>query len=309
MSDFLTTLGVSAVNSGLSWLGSQIQSAEGRKNLDYMMDRYYSPRAQVNNLAAAGLNPAVAMGNQSPVFSGSSPMQMPDRPEFGIGTSSLTDIGNYIKSVADAKKAGADTDKVVSETEAIKLQNDLTTQFGTKSWVLDLAQKYQNVLLAQKTNDIKDQEKAINEFKKTQESALADTRGIEKQMLQKRLDNLDTTIRLENKLQEEKVNTEKSVQVANKASANASNTQADVNRATRRLQSALADIEESGRTYKIESLISEYQKDKSISDADAKEANIKLARLRELEFKRDSRLFGDIDNFLEWIKGKVSIFH
>ena len=40
-----------------------------------------------------------------------------------------------------------------------------------------------------------------------------------------------------------------------------------------------------------------------------KEANIKLARLRELEYKRDSRLFGEVDNFLEWIKGKVSIFH
>ena len=67
----------------------------------------YSPQAQVRNMAAAGINPAAAFGNQAPVISGSQ-MNLPQNPLGGIGTSSLNDISNYILSQAQAKKAGVE---------------------------------------------------------------------------------------------------------------------------------------------------------------------------------------------------------
>ena len=310
MGDPITTgLAIGAGNSLLSGIASAVSQGRNRSDLDYQMSRYYSPTAQVNNLAAAGLNPAVAMGNQSPVFSSGGQLGNNPIPNFSVGVESLTDLGNYIKSMSDAKKSGADTDKAIAETDAIKFQNDLQKQFGAQKWVTDLALAYQNVLLAQKTNDAKEQEIAINEFKKVSESALATANEYQRDILKKRLENTDTELRLANKLQEEKAKTEKSAQSANYASANASNTQADVNRQVRRLQSALADIEEGGKTEKIKSLIAEYKKNQSISDADAKEAEVKLSRLESIQDKRSSSFFREVDNYLEWLKDKVRIFH
>ena len=310
---FIEDLGLQAtggfLNSIGSFLGMKTSGQQQKELLDYQMNKYYSPSAQVKNLAAAGINPAVAFGNQSPVFSGGGSMPNVTPPEFGIGTTSLTDLGNYIKAMSDAKKNSADTDKALAETDAIKFQNDLQKEFGYQKWTTDLALAYQNVLLAQKTNDIKEQEKAINEFKKASESALATSNEHQRDILKKRLENTDTELRLANKLQEEKAKTEKSAQSANYASANASNTQADVNRQVRRLQSALADIEEGGKTEKIKSLIAEYQKNQSISDADAKEAEVKLSRLESIQDKRSSTFFREVDNYLEWLKDKVRIFH
>ena len=96
------TLGVLGGSALLGLGGSLIQSSEGRKNLDYQMEKYYSPEAQVRNLAKAGINPAVAFGNQSPVFSSGGQMQMPEAPNFGVGTTALNELGNYMKSLAES---------------------------------------------------------------------------------------------------------------------------------------------------------------------------------------------------------------
>ena len=102
---FLGDLGLSAANGVLSVVGNQIASNTARKNLDYQMEKYYSPKAQVNNLAAAGINPAVAFGNQSPshlfrwwtIADASNPLA-------GIGTTSLTDLANYMNAKANVRK-------------------------------------------------------------------------------------------------------------------------------------------------------------------------------------------------------------
>lgn len=128
---FLGDLGLQ-VAGGLvnSFLGksSADQAFERQKELmDYQMklqesqfEKYTSPQAQVRNLAAAGINPAVAMGNQSPVFS-----SVPNAPtpgsvqpaQFGIGTTSLTDLANYMLAKANAQKAGVETEGTVLDNE------------------------------------------------------------------------------------------------------------------------------------------------------------------------------------------------
>lgn len=303
-----SSFGNNVVNGVFGLIGNEIAQQNARDNFKYQWDNYLSPKVQVKNLAAAGINPAAAMGNQAPVLS-SAGLDLPQNPLGGIGTSSLTEISNYLLAKANAKKAGADTRKADAEADAVTFENELNRVFKQPERVANLMSAY-------KSMQLQDDEHSRNEWLTAKEKALSELSGIQRDTAKKVFDNMDIQIQLENKqrqedikLTQEKQKTEKTNQSANVASANASNTQADVNRQVRRLQSALADIEESGKTYKIESLISEYEKNKSISDADAQEANIKLARLRELEYKRDSRLFGEVDNFLEWIKGKVSIFH
>ena len=122
---FLGDLGLAAVNGGISLLGNKISSDTAKDNLDYQMDRYYSPSAQVRNLAAAGINPAVAFGNQSPVFSGGGTFTPPANPLGGIGTTSLTDLANYMNAKANVKKSGAETRKTDLEADAISFENEL----------------------------------------------------------------------------------------------------------------------------------------------------------------------------------------
>lgn len=104
----LGSLGGSLINGSIGLVGNKIAHDQAMKDLDYQWNKMYSPQAQVRNMAAAGLNPAAAFGNQAPVISGSQ-MNLPNNPLGGIGTSSLNDISNYILSQAQAKKAGVET--------------------------------------------------------------------------------------------------------------------------------------------------------------------------------------------------------
>lgn len=305
---FLGDLGLAGVNAGLSLVGNAISNKNARDNLDYQMDRYYSPQAQVRNLAAAGINPAVAFGNQSPVFSGGGSMAMPTNPLAGIGTTSLSDLANYINAKSNAKKAGAETRNLDIDAQAKQFDLELAKIFKAPSEFAALTLAWKNVRLS-------DDEHNIKEWTKEKEKALAQTQGVQRDTLQKVLDNMDIQIQQENKQREEGIKltqeqqkTQQTQQTANKAAANASNAAASVSRENRRLQAALADIEEAGKTDKINSLISEYKSKGLLSDADAKDAQIRLDRLSSVEDKRTTTFFREVDNYLEWLKNKVSIF-
>lgn len=305
----LGALGGSLINGTLGLIGQDRQIQKSKELLDYQWNKMYSPKAQVKNLAAAGVNPAAAFGNNVPVLNSGGQLSMPDNVFGGLGTSSLTDISNYLLAKANAKKAGADTRKADAEADAVSFENELNRVFKQPERVA-------NLMAAYKSMQLQDDEHSRNEWTNAKEKALSELTGIQKDTAKKVFDNMDTQILQENKqraenikLTQEKQKTEKTAQTANKAAANASNTQASVNRENRRLQAALADVEESGKEDKIKSLLAEYKKNQSISDADAKEADIKLSRLNSIEDKRSTYFFNEVDNFLEWLKGKVSIFH
>ena len=236
----LETLGALGGSALLGAGGSLLQNKLGKDNLQYQWDEMYSPQAQVRNLAKAGINPAVAFGNNSPTFSSGGQLQMPSAPDFGIGTTAINELGNYFKSLADAKKAGADTkyvgamtDKALTEIEAQKMQNEFNKRYGNQKWLNDLSLSYQNVLLAQKTNDLKEIEKAIGKWKEASEKAISEANEHQRDMLVKDLANKDEQIRLSNNLLKEKANTEKSAQSANYANAAHSNELANTEKALR----------------------------------------------------------------------------
>lgn len=97
--------------------GAIIQNELGKANEKRQWDEYYSPKAQVRNLAAAGINPAVAFGNQSPVLTSGGQMQMPNVPELGLGTTALSEIGSYLNAKANAEKAGVETEGTVLDNQ------------------------------------------------------------------------------------------------------------------------------------------------------------------------------------------------
>lgn len=298
--------GTSLLNTGLNALNMGNQISASKELMDYQWKNFTSPQAQVKAMGAAGLNAGALLGAGKGSFASPS-VAMPTSSPVQID--GVADMANYLTAVAQAKKAGVDTKNVEVDTQQKKFELELSKVWSNPEKIVNLTSAWKNVMLQ---ND----EHNLNEWKIASEKALSGLKGIERDTAQKILDNMDTQIQQENKqrsedikLTQERQKTEKTAQNANTASANASNTQADVNRQVRRLQSALADIEEGGKVDKINSLIAEYKKNQALSEADAKEAEVKLSRLRDLQDKRDSKLFKEVDNFTEWLKSKVSIFH
>ena len=125
------------IGSGvLNAISSQLTQQQNRRDMDYMQSRYLSPQAQVNNLAAAGINPAVAMGNQSPVFSSGGSLGS-NAPV--LGTQSINDLANGFLAVSQAKKVGLEEEaqglanKLMKDTykdqvEKIGLENHWTKE-------------------------------------------------------------------------------------------------------------------------------------------------------------------------------------
>lgn len=302
----LETLGALGGSALLGAGGSLLQNKLGKDNLQYQWDEMYSPQAQVRNLAKAGLNPAVAFGNNSPTFSSGGQLQMPNAPDFGIGTTAINELGSYFKSLADAKKAGADTklvgvqtDKALSEVEAQKMQNDFTRRYGNQKWLNDLSLSYQNILLAQKTNDLKEIEKAISKWKEASEKAISEANEHQRDMLAKDLANKDEEIRLSNQLMEEKAKTEKSSQSANYASAKASNASALLSGKQADYQQIVNDIKESGKTFELENLIRKYHAENKVADATAEQAYTMLERYRQLN-ENDKNAAAKYLNYTFW---------
>lgn len=313
MGDFLedlgkgmaSTFGNNVVNGAFGLLGNEIAQNNARENFKYQWDNYLSPKAQVKNLAAAGLNPAAAMGNQAPVLS-SAGLDLPQNPLGGIGTSSLADISAYLLAKANAKKAGADTRKADAEADSISFENELNRLFKQPERVA-------NLMAAYKSLQLQDDEHSRNEWITAKEKALSQLSGIQKDTAQKVFDNMDTQIRQENKqreedikLTQEKQKTEKTSQSANVASANASNSQATVNRELARYQRVMADVEESASPFKLENLLRHYVAANMISDADYQEAYRRYERLRSINADNDKHEWNKaLDAFMFYLEEHV----
>lgn len=291
------------------------QTQASKELWDYQWNKAYSPQAQVKNMAAAGINPAVQLGNHS-VLAGSPTGSMPSLPSVQYGITGLSDLSSYISANAQDKKTGADVGNINQDTELKKIQTEaeawklgLAKQFGSDKMAADLALAQQNVRLAELSGDEKQKDIAIKEWTQAKEKAMSQCAEKNRDILQKELDNKDIELKLRNEESRQRASASKASAAASYASAEESFTQADVNRQNRRLQSALADVEEAGKDAKIASLLSEYKAKGEISEADYEEALQRLSRIGAINDKRDnSTLFREVDNFTEWLKSKVKIF-
>lgn len=302
-------LGGTLVNQGLNRSNMDYQAQVSKELMDYQWNHFNSPKAQVAAMTAAGLNPAAMFDGGKGSFASPSVSMPSSMPVSFDPAGTLSSLSQYILAKAQAKKAGVEISNLDVERQTKEFELELSKFFSAPAKVAEITLAWKNVMLANDEHNIK-------EWQKVKEEALAGLTGIQKEAAEKELANMDTVIEQQNKqrsedikLTQEKQKTEGTQQSANRAAARASNSQADVNEEEKRLRRALADIEESGSTFKLESLLRKYERDNAINDADKKEAHLKLQRLKDLEGKRDSSLFSEIDSMLEWLKNKVSIFH
>ena len=242
--------GLSAVNSGLSWLSGSLSAdkqAELQKDLfDYQWEKAQSPQAQVKNLATAGINPASVFGSGSPdVVGGAMPSVSAPPFSFSAGVDTLRELTGAEKDVADIKKIGVDTTKVENEIEGVKLsnemqqfQNQITKEYGIPKAAKELALAAEQVKLAQQQGDLNEIDKAIKKWTEAKEHAISQAEQNKRDILKQELENTAKRLELENK--------EISARV------NASNAAADASRAAAAHSRALALTENEMRDIRIE---------------------------------------------------------
>ena len=315
-----------AVGNTISSIGGAlVQNELGKANEKRQWDEYYSPKAQVRNMAAAGINPAVAFGNQSPVLTSGGQMQMPDVPNLGIGTTALSEIGNYLNAAANAKKAGVDTR---SAEEDIKLkqieqsrnsfENKLRQQFGLKQAAQDLALSEANVRLAQLSGDNAELEKAIKEYTKAKEKALSECAENQRDILSKELANKDTELKLSNRVLQTQgdsniasANASNAAAVASRAAAKNSEAEAFINEQEGRIRKVLADNETNPQVVrkKLETLFEELKAKKMQSTLDAEKAFEEWRHINyENEYFMDKKYDARVDYFLSWLRKRIGAF-
>lgn len=306
--------GGAAVNVPLGMLGNYLSSEQAKKNQKDQWDMYYSPKAQVRNLAEAGINPAVAFGNNAPVMNGAGDFSIPQTPLGGIGTSSLTDLSNYINATSNAKKAGVETR---SAEEDIKLKQieqsrnqfelSLRQQFGLKQTAQELALAEANVRLAQLSGDNSEIEKSIKEYTKAKEKALSECQVKQRDILQKELDNKDTELKLSNRVL-------KTQGDSNIASTNASNAAASASRAQANIFEIEKDIKKLERNFRkstniqeIDTKLSELRNQGIINDTEYEEGKKRLDSISKFNQAREnSKAVENGYLFFDWLGDIIS---
>lgn len=277
--------GSAAVNLGGSFLSSlfnkgaaeaalEKQVAASKELLDYQMEKYSSPLAQMKQIGKAGLNPAAMFGNTAPVNVGGS-MAMPNAPTYGldVGTQSLSDVASLLVGAAQAKKAGVEVPNIEADTQSKLLDNDrkdfentLLHQYGLEKTAAELALAWQNVKLAESSADLNVQRKATESWSTAKEKALSEVSEKQRDILQKELDNKDTQLQLQNELLREQGKTEQSQQAANYAGAANQRSQAEQNEIFNKIykdkryqHSIVTQVVEAGRQAVQQSKISKSQ--------------------------------------------------
>ena len=171
--------GIGALGSlGSSFLGgilnqrnmdSQIERA--KELMKYQWDNFQSPKAQVAALTAAGINPAVALGQGGSGFTATPSPSMPTSQALPVPQ--IGDIGQFVLAMANAKKAGLESvgqelenqfsESVLDERiNAIGLQNHWTKeQIAKTSQEVGLMSGQFNEI--QKKIELMDSEKKLND--------------------------------------------------------------------------------------------------------------------------------------------------
>lgn len=298
------------------------------KDQESMYNKYQSPSAIAQQLRAAGINPAaatsqVAGGNMPsvPSASGSSPLSAPPLQNEGEGLargfeSAVNSLGQMYASDLHDAQAQETRSLLEGKVHQLLKQNRLT----------DLQSDYQEVMntLTQKYGDLKWSSEiqenlstaVLNYCNGDYAQAQADVARVMKKIgdedlgiKQEERANIAVRIAKQLSLIDEEIATEKTKQVANRASANESNASARNSNALARINEIQGEIDANTKYAKTSSLIESLLKDKAISKADKQEAKTRLEHLERTQKARDnSVLFREVDDCLEWLKNKVSIF-
>lgn len=112
--------------------------------LNYQWEKFDSPKAQLDSYAAAGINPAVALGQGA--MRGASPTA--NAPQVAQVTQSATDTANNILALSEAKKAGSETAGIELNNEILKgsLADRIKEVALNNKWKLEDITRIENVI-------------------------------------------------------------------------------------------------------------------------------------------------------------------
>lgn len=297
----------------------QFSAEQQQKAMDYN-----SPVYQANELTKAGINPVLAMqgghgiasisgGSAAPMASpvgGVSPVQ--SQPIDLQIPQLMNGLGSMFKNLAEAKQLGINTDILTRSAEYLIKNNMLTAQqkeIGNSLLAID---KY----IAEKVKDAK-VTRIWDESKKALFDAVISSNEADRGNLISRV--LESQERFNNALSKyHGSNTDLiNLEVANfdkklRAYINLSNAQAkqalstaDVNKEKTRFDKFTNDMRDNFKINEYDSYIKELNAKGILSDADSYEAMRKISLLSNL---RGNEFIKRLDESLEWIKGKISIF-
>lgn len=312
------------------------QSAEWNRQFN-AINEYNDPSRTKERLTKGGLNASAMLNGQ-----GSAIGQSTGSPSAPSGASGLNPMPDVVSQVGfqskeslmrrlemlgslsknsyllpeTKQKLSAEINNILADERFISIKADseefmlalnrffapIMKRAGVAQAFKDLALTDAETRLAIANGDVSNEEK----LNKAEERLLTIAK---RNFSQKDFERLELEIKWYDKQREQDIKESKSRESSNYASAEESHTQADVNRQDRRIKSALADIEEGGKDEKLRSLIKKYQADGQMSDADAKEANLRLSRIMQISDKRSGTFFKEIDGFTEWLKSKIKIFN
>lgn len=287
VSSFVGGLPVSGFNMLMNHLGMNQQMSSAKEMMDYQWDKFGSPKAQVNALAAAGINPAVALG-QGGTGAFAQPLDsMPSSVPVQIDN-----VAPMLSSLTQLKKVDKDNElvdqqiyKTLSEKNLIDEQrhgqniaNIILREYGDKEAAARIANLGgQTALYA-----------AEKDFTKANESLIKlkqDTEKVYKVLLNE--NKLKAALEVKN--YQRYID---SVIVSNQKSANLAEKQAD-------FQQIVNEIKESGKTFELENLIRKYQAENKVSDASAEQAYTMLERYKQLN-ENDKNAAAKYLNYMFW---------
>lgn len=108
----------SGINQMLSRDAKDYENSLAKDLMQYQFQNFMSPQAQAMSYARAGFNPALAMGpGGSGAFASPSPSFSPSPISFVSG---IGEMANAVQAIANAKKAGAETEGQVLENKVLE---------------------------------------------------------------------------------------------------------------------------------------------------------------------------------------------
>lgn len=133
----LGSIGSSLLGGFLNGKNMDAQLERSKALMKYQWDNFMSPKAQVSSLAAAGINPSVALGQGGSGFTATPSPSFPSSQSIPVPQ--IGDIGSFVQAMATAKKAGLESvgqdlknqyeQSVLSDKiKAVGLQNKWTEQ-------------------------------------------------------------------------------------------------------------------------------------------------------------------------------------
>lgn len=305
------------------------QTAEAEKarqwseGMQTQMNLFNSPVNQARMFREAGLNPQVAMSNAGTVSAVSPPSSPMPAQVSGISPVSqqpldlqipqlFTGMSSLLSGIAEAKKAGIETDYLEKSMD-LNLRN-LSVDADLKE-ITSVGLKLDNYLKDKKMPA--DIQRAYDQAKEAAYDAIVSQVTIgkiknETELLasQKRLNDVLSSmhgaqydlLRLDLATYFKRLNSQLALQSAQTSSASAS---ANLSTAQASAQKFINDMRSHFSAQEYETYVTQLMKDGMLSEADHAEA---MRRLRIIEKTHGSALSSALDDALEWLKAKISIF-